>query len=125
VTVESADGQRPPWLAGAALGMAANFKLLPVLLAPVALLLLVGTRRRLQLCVGATAAFLAGSLSLLVVAPVLVLTSILGYSSQPGSLGILAPRVGHTREHRTSWVSDAQPRYGKIVSLCLLLGASL
>jgi len=119
------DTQRPPWLAGAALGMAANFKLLPVLLVPVALLSLVGTRRRLQFCIGATCTFLAGSLPLLAVAPVPVLTSILGYGSQPGSWGLSLLALAISEGAGLSWASDMQARYGKIFSLCLLLAASL
>ena len=110
------DGQRPAWLAAAALEMAANFKLLPILLAPVALLSLVGTRRRLQFCAGATAISLAGSLRLLAVAPVPVLTSILGYSSQPGSWGLSLLALAITESTGLSWAFDMQARYGKISS---------
>jgi len=119
------DGRRPAWLAGAALGMAANFKLLPVLLAPVALLSLVGMRRRVQFFAGATVTFLAGSLPLLAAAPAPVLTSILGYSSQPGSWGLSLLALAISESTRLSWASDMQARYGKIFSLCLLLAASL
>ena len=38
---------RGEWLAGAAFGMAMNIKILPLLLAPAALLSLPGTRRRI------------------------------------------------------------------------------
>lgn len=103
----------------------ANFKLLPILLAPVALLSLVGTRRRLQFFVGATAVFLAGSLPLLAMAPVPVLTSILGYSSQAGSWGLSLLALAISENIGLSWASDLQARYGKIFSLCLLLAASL
>lgn len=57
-------------------------------------------------------------------APVPVLTSILGYSSQPGSWGLSLLALVIRESTGLSWVADAQARYGKIVSLCLLLGAS-
>jgi hypothetical protein len=119
------DGQRSSWLAGTALGMAANFKLVPVLLAPAALLSLGGTRRRIQFCVGATAIFLVGSLPLLAVAPALTLTSILGYSSQAGSWGLSLLALAIRESTGLTWVADMQVRHGKIFSLCLLLGALL
>lgn len=78
------ESQRPAWLAGVALGMAVSIKILPVLLAPAALLSLPGTRRKIEFCAGAAAAFLAGSLPFLVAAPELVITRVFGYSSQSG-----------------------------------------
>lgn len=125
LSIHLIDRRCPPWLAGVALGMATNFKLLPVLLAPVALLSLVGARRRLEFCAGAACTFLVGSLPLLAVAPVLVLTSILGYSSQPGSWGLSLLALAIRESTGLAWISDLQARYGKIFSLGLLFVASL
>ncbi len=119
------EGRRPPWLAGAALGMAANIKIVPVLLAPVALLSLVGVRRRLQFSAGASAAFLAGSLPLLVVAPALVITSVFGYSSQQGPWGLSLLALIARESASLAWLYDAQARYGRALSLCLVVAASL
>lgn len=119
------ESQRPAWLAGVALGMAMNIKILPLLLAPAALLSLPGTRRRIEFCAGGVAVFLAGSLPVLVVAPELVVTRVFGYSSQSGPWGLSLLAVASLQSPPLAWLYDVHARYGKILSLCLVLGASL
>ena len=124
LAIDLVEAQRPPWLAGVALGVATNIKVLPVLLAPAILLSLPGARRRFEFCVGAGSAFLVGSVPLLLVAPELVVTRVFGYSSQFGSWGLslLALVVGENA--RLSWWGDLYVRHGKMLSLCLVVGAS-
>jgi len=119
------ESQRPAWLAGGALGIAVNIKILPVLLAPAALLSLPGTRRKIELCAGAAAAFLVGSLPVLVAAPELVITRVFGYSSQSGPWGLSLLALASLGSPHLAWLYDLHARYGKILSLCLVLGASL
>jgi len=125
LSIHLLESQRPAWLAGVTLGVAANVKILPVLLAPAALLSLPGARRKLEFAAGAAAALLAGSLPFLVVAPQLVTTRVLGYSSQSGAWGLSLLALAAQESPRFAWLYDAYARYGKILSLCLLLGASL
>jgi glycosyl transferase family 87 len=117
--------QRPAWLAGVALGIAVNIKILPVLLAPAMLLSLRGTRRKIELCAGAAAVFLAGSVPVLIAAPELVMTRVFGYSSQSGPWGLSLLALASLQSPHLAWLYDLHGRYGKLLSLCLVLGASL
>ena len=117
--------QRAAWLAGVALGIAVSIKILPVLLAPAVLLSLPGTRRKIELCAGAAALFLVGSLPVLIAAPELVMTRVFGYSSQPGPWGLSLLALASLRSPLLAWVYDLHARYGKLLSLSLVLGASL
>jgi hypothetical protein len=119
------EGQRPAWLAGAALGMATGIKILPVLLAPLALLCVPGGRRRLEFCSGAVAAFLVGSMPVLFVAPELVITRVFGYGSQSGAWGLSLLALVARENERLGWLYDLHTRYGKILSIGLVVGASV
>jgi len=125
LAIELIEGQRPAWLAGVALGVATDIKILPVLLTPAALLSLPGTRRKLEFCVGAGAAFLVGSVPFLLMAPELVVTRVFGYSSQFGTWGLSLLALILREDARISWLGDLYLRHGKILSLCLVVGASL
>jgi len=118
------ESRRPAWLAGAALGMAASIKILPVLLAPAALLSLPGPRLRIGFAAGAVAVFLAASMPVLAEAPELVITRVLGYGSQSGPWGLSFFALASIQSPDISWVYDVHTRYGKIVSLLLILGAT-
>lgn len=124
LAIDLVEGQRPAWLAGIALGVATDIKILPVLLAPAALLSLPGTRRRLEFCAGAGAAFLVGSVPFLFTAPELVVTRVFGYSSQFGSWGLSLLALVLRENTRLSWLGDLYARHGKILSVCLVVGAS-
>jgi len=125
LAIDLVEGQRPPWLAGVALGVATDIKVLPVLLAPAILLSLPGTRRRLEFCLGVGAAFLVGSVPFLLLAPELVVARVFGYSSQFGAWGLSLLALILRENARLSWVGDLYVRHGKILSLCLVLSASL
>ena len=125
LAIDLVEGQRPAWLAGVALGVATAVKVLPVLLAPAAVLSLPGTRRRLEFCVGAGAAFLVGSVPFLLASPELVVTRVFGYSSQSGSWGLSLLALILRENAGLSSLDDLYGRYGKILSFCLVVGASL
>ena len=116
--------RRPAWLAGAALGMAMSVKIVPVLLVPAALLALPGTRRRIDFLAGAGAVVLAGSLPVLVAAPELVITSVLGYGSQSGPWGFSLLALASLHSPHLAWFHDLYARYGKILCVGLVLVAS-
>ena len=116
---------RPAWLAGAALGMAMNVKIWPVLLAPAALLGLRGTRRKAAFLAGAGTVFVVASLPFLVAAPRLVITRVFGYESQSGTWGLSLLSAVLRSSAPLAWLGDAYGRFGKILSLGLVLAASI
>lgn len=125
LSIHLIESGRPAWLAGAALGMALNIKILPVLLAPAALLSLPTTRRKLEFLAGAGAVFLAASSPFLVAAPQLVTARVFGYGSQSGTWGLSFLALASRESTRFAWLYEAHVRYGKILSLCIVLAASL
>ena len=118
------ESRRPAWLAGLALGMAVNIKMLPVLIAPAAMVTLPTARHRVEFGAGAVAAVLAGALPVLVLAPELIMTRVLGYGSQSGSWGLSLLAMVFFQGPRLDWLHDLYVRYGKVLSLGLVLAAS-
>jgi hypothetical protein len=118
------ESRRPAWLAGGALGMAMSIKILPVLTVPAAMLALPTTRRRVEFGAGAVAAVLAGALPVLVQAPELIVTRVLGYGSQSGAWGLSFLALVSHQSPRLDWLHDLYVRYGKILTLGLVLTAS-
>jgi hypothetical protein len=79
---------------------------------------------KIELCAGGGC--LSGrSLPVLIAAPELVMTRVFGYSSQPGPWGLSLLALVSLRSPHLAWVYDLHARYGKLLSLCLVLGASL
>ena len=124
VAIHLIESRRPAWLAGAALGMAMSVKIVPVLLVPAALLALPGTRRRIDLLAGAGAIVVAGSLPVLVTAPELVITSVVGYGSQSGPWGLSLLALASLHSPHLAWFHDLYAQYGKILSVGLVLAAT-
>src|SRR5579862_156244 len=79
---------RPVWLAGAALGMALNVKVVPVIFLPAILLYLATSRRRVEYCLAAAVVFLAGSVPYLIQDPWLVIRGVFGYQPVRGYWGL-------------------------------------
>ena len=79
---------RPAWLAGAALGMALNIKIVPILFAPA---ILAYVRRRPQFVLGAAAVVILGGMPYMAQDPLLIANRVLGYSSNPVDWGF--PRL--------------------------------
>jgi len=117
------EGRRSAWLAGVALGMAVNVKILPVLLVPAVLLALPGVRQRIEFCVGAAAVVLVGSLPTLVAAPEVIITRVMGYGSQSGPWGLALVAMVLQNPH-LAWLHDLHARYGKLMALGVVLGSS-
>lgn len=76
-----------PWQAGAALGLAASIKIVPLLFAPAFALFLPG-RQRVVFLTGVIGVFLVGSLPLVIDHPGLIWSHVFGYSPQTGIWGI-------------------------------------
>lgn len=124
VAIYLIESRRPAWAAGAALGMAMSIKIVPILLVPAALLAVPGARRRIDLLAGAGAVVLAGSLPVLVAAPELVIRSVAGYGSQSGPWGLSLLALASLHSPHLAWFHDLYARYGKILSVGLVLVAS-
>lgn len=118
------ESRRPAWQAGVALGMAMNVKILPALLVPVVLLGLSRSRRRVEFCAGAAAVVLLASLPILAAAPEVVVPRVSGYSSQSGSWGISLLALSALQIQPLAWLYDLSARYGKVVSVGLVVIAS-
>lgn len=76
------------WLAGGALGMAMNIKVVPVLFLLAVALYLRRRREALLYCVSAAIVFLAGSLPEIVQQPLLVWQRVFGYAAKYGQWGV-------------------------------------
>ncbi|MEO8657962.1 MAG: glycosyltransferase family 39 protein [Bryobacteraceae bacterium] len=109
------------WLAGAALGMAMNFKIMPVVFVPAVLLFLPTFRKRLQFAAGAAGAFLAASLPLILQDPLLIWRHVFGYTPQAGVWGL-------SRFAAIVVTADDLPVYARtakyLLLVALLLGAA-
>jgi 4-amino-4-deoxy-L-arabinose transferase-like glycosyltransferase len=105
--------ERPSWLAGAALGMAMNFKIMPVVFVPAVLLFRPSFRKRLPFAAGAAGAFLAGSLPLLWQDPLLIWRHVFGYTPQAGVWGL-------SRFAATVMIADELPLYARTAKYLLL-----
>lgn len=118
------ESRRSAWLAGAALGVAMSVKLVPILLVPAALIAVRGTRRRIELLAGTGAVVLVGALPMLVAAPKLVITSVMGYGSQSGPWGLSLLALASLHSPYVAGFHDLYTRYGKLASVGLVLVAS-
>jgi hypothetical protein len=87
----------PCWLAGMALGMAVNIKIVPLLFLPAILLFLRG-RKAVGFAAGLAAVCATGSLPLLAQDPTLIAAQVFGYSPVPGGWGLatIASTIGRS-----------------------------
>lgn len=125
LAIDLLEQQRPAWLAGAVVGAAMSIKIVPVLLVPVMALSLPAARHRVAFGAGLAGTFLAGSLPVLLQAPGLVGARVFGYSSQSGSWGLSLLSLVLEARPALAWLGEAYLRYGKGLSVALVLGASL
>jgi len=79
--------ERPLWLAGAALGMAMNIKIVPAIFTPTIFLFLRGRQRR-EFFGGAAGMFIIGSLPMIAQDPLLIGTHVFAYTPQTGMWGL-------------------------------------
>jgi hypothetical protein len=77
----------PPWLAGAALGLAAGIKIVPLFFAPALAFYLPG-KKRMAFVAGAIGVFFAGALPLVIEHPGLIWSRVFGYSPMNGAWGL-------------------------------------
>jgi hypothetical protein len=87
LSVDCIESGRPAWLAGAALGMAMNIKIVPVLFVPAAILFLPSMRRRIEFAVGLGAVALAAWLPLVAQDPLIAINRVFGYRGTLGHWG--------------------------------------
>ncbi len=111
------------WLAGAALGMAVNIKIVPALFAPAILLYVPGARRRAAFLLACGAAFAAGSAPYLYLDAPRVISSVFGYNSAPGGWGLSA--LASIVQIHVPGTADAYRAAGKLIAVAAVLGVSL
>src|SRR5215475_7827806 len=80
LSIEALESGWPVWLAGAALGMAINIKIVPIVFGPAVVLYLPSMRQRAEFAAGAGLTFLAGSLPFLAQDPLFLINRVFGYS---------------------------------------------
>ncbi len=118
------ESDRSLWAAGAAMGMALNIKIVPVIFIPAVLLYLPATRERLRYLISLAAVFIAGSLPYLIGQPLAIAKTMLGYSSKPGLWGFSLFSV-LSRDGRWSWLFHQYDAAGKFLVLAAILGVSV
>jgi hypothetical protein len=111
---------RSMWAAGAAMGMALNIKIVPLIFIPAVLLYLPAMRERLRYIASLAAVFLLGSLPYLVQDPLLIAKTMLGYSSKSGLWGLSLLSI-LTRDMRWSGILRHYDAAGKVVVLGAIL----
>lgn len=114
------ESDRSLWAAGAAMGMALNIKIVPVIFIPAVLLYLPATRERLRYLISLAAVFVACSLPYLLGEPLAIAKTMLGYSSKPGLWGFSLFSV-LSREGRWSWLFHQYDATGKFLVLAAIL----
>lgn len=111
---------RPHWLAGAALGMAMNFKVMPIVFLPAVCLFIQGNRQRAQFLAGGAAIFLPGSFPLIIECPRLICQHVFAYTPQSGGWGF--------SRFASAWMTgNSFPQFApvaKVVLLATLMSAS-
>jgi hypothetical protein len=117
-----ASGQ-PIWLAGAAFGLSANIKVIPIILVPAIVLFLPDIRKRISFCVAAVVMFVFSSLPYILHDPFFILRRVLGYDSLAGQWGI--PRLLMLLPTNVNWLSDGYAELGKYVVIGIITATSL
>ncbi|GAC1519346.1 MAG: hypothetical protein NVS2B7_40280 [Herpetosiphon sp.] len=120
------DRGKSAWLAGLALGMSMNIKVLPVIFLPVILLALPDARKRIAFCLAAGATFVAGGLPYILHDPVFIARRLLGYDSLYGFWGIsryleALASYGSMLEK----LNQANVAFGKYVMLAVIVGEAI
>ena len=115
------DSRRSMWASGAAMGMALNIKIVPVIFIPAVLLYLPGARERLRYAISMATVFGLGSLPYLIREPVLIAKTMLGYSSKFGLWGFSLFAVMLRDSANWGWLSRQYAVSGKFVALAAIL----
>ena len=111
---------RSTWAAGAAMGMALNIKIVPLIFIPAVLLYLPAMRERLRYVASLGGVFLLGSLPYLVQNPLLIAKTMLSYNSKSGLWGLSLLSI-LTRDTRWSGILRHYDAAGKVVVLTAIL----
>ncbi len=111
----------PDWIAGIAMGMAVNIKVVPLVFWPAVFLWLPSWRRRLEYFGAAVLAVVLGSAPLIFQEPALLARKVLGYPSSYGFWGI--SRI-LTRSPAFEPLSNLFQSHGRLFLVASLLGLS-
>lgn len=117
------DRQCDAWLAGVALGIGINIKVVPIIFMPAIALYLPDTRRRIAYFGAAGATFVAGSLPYILQDPVFIATRVFGYESFPGQWGL--SRLLAALPTRFARLDALYAERGKFAVLAVIVAASL
>jgi 4-amino-4-deoxy-L-arabinose transferase-like glycosyltransferase len=112
------------FLAGAALGLATNIKIVPVIFLPTILLYLYGMRERAIFLFGAVTAFGFTSLPYLLQDPIFIIARLFGYESLYGQWGFSRVYVVFALEFFPSLVFK-YASLGKVLIFASIVGASI
>lgn len=115
------EARRSTWAAGAAMGMALNIKLVPVIFIPAVLLYLPSMRDRLRYAASVAAVFGLGSLPYLIRDPVLIARTMLGYSGRFGLWGFSLFAVILRDNENWGWLARQYVAGGKFVALAAIV----
>ncbi len=113
------DTGRSVWLAGAALGMAMNIKVVPIVFVPAILFAIGSWRSRIGFALSAGLVWLAASFPYLVQDPALVIRGVFGYNPVSGSWGL--PEIAYLLPGETL---DRYRLIGRPLALSVVLLAS-
>jgi hypothetical protein len=112
----------PDWVAGIAMGMAVNIKVVPLVFWPAVFLWLPSWRRRFEYFGAAVLAVVLGSTPLIFQEPALLAHKVLGYPSSYGLWGLSRILTASPSFLPLSYLFDSQ---GRIVLVATLLGLSV
>lgn len=118
------ESDRSLWAAGAAMGMALNIKIVPVIFIPAVLLYLPAMRARLRYLTSLAAVFVLGALPYLLGEPLAIAKTMLAYNSKPGLWGFSLFSV-LSRGGRLSWLFREYGAAGKFLVLAAILCLSV
>lgn len=123
LSVYLVEKESPAWLAGSALGMSMNIKVVPLVFVPTLLLYQRRARRRVAYVLAAVAVFFLGSMPYLLQDPIFVGRRVFGYASFYGHWGI-SHLLQLTKRTPFHWLNDAYFDFGRLVVLGVILIAS-
>lgn len=112
------------WLAGLALGMATNIKIVPVIFVPAIFLYLPDLRSRLKYFTAMGMVFLVCSIPYLFQEPVFIIKRVFGYGSIYGQWGF-SRLLGSSLPESANWINSAYNQYGKFLVVAIIIGVSI
>jgi hypothetical protein len=112
------------WVAGIAMGMSMNIKIVPVIFLPALLLYLPNLRARIQYFGALIGTILVASLPYVLEDPIYIATRVLGYGSLYGQWG-LSRLLLTSLPQRFQWINAFYADYGKYLIVIAIIAASV